>query len=110
MFVGLSTTPMSLPWLLKYSAEGAWRRRRRIVNHATKPAMSATPTMPPTTPPAIAPAFELFLEGDEGVIVELELGTLKALPVTSGESVTGPIIHKRCGSLAQIRTASTLCQ
>ncbi|SRR6266404_2808365 len=104
---------MSLPCPLKYSAEGAWRGQRRIMNHATKPAMSAIPTTPPITPPAIAPVFELLLEGDEGVIVDwllVELGTLKALPVTSGESVTGPIIHMRCGSLAQIRTADTLRQ
>jgi hypothetical protein len=81
------------------------------VNHATKPAIRATPATPPATPPAIAPAFELLLDDDNagedvpGVIVErllVELGTLEALPVTSGESVIEPIstVHKRCGSLA----------
>ena len=66
---------MSLPWALIYSVEGAWRRLRRIVNHATDPAIRATPTTPPTTPPAIAPVFELLLDEDDvgedvpGVIV-----------------------------------------
>jgi hypothetical protein len=78
------------------------------VNHVIKPAIRATPTIPPTIPPTasptippvIAPAFELlFDDGDDdddagedvpGVIVGwllVELGTLEALPVTSGESV-----------------------
>jgi hypothetical protein len=60
----------------------------------------ATPMTPPMTPPAIAPAFELLLDDDDdeeagedapGVIVDwllVELGTLEALPVTSGESPT----------------------
>ena len=79
---------------------------------------------PPMTPPAIAPAFELLLDDDDdddagedgpGVIVDwlrVELGTLKALPVTSGESVIEPIstIRKRRGPLAQTRTANTLRQ
>lgn len=74
--------------------------------------------MPPTTPPAIAPVFELPLEDDGtgaavlGVIVDwlarVELGTIEALPVTSGESVTEPRINKRCGSLAKTRTAGSL--
>ena len=75
------------------------------MNHVIKPAIRATPTIPPTIPPTasptippvIAPAFELlFDDGDDagedvpGVIVGwllVELGTLEALPVTSGESV-----------------------
>ena len=89
------------------------------MNHVTKPAIRATPTTPPMTPPAIAPAFELLLEDDgagEDVLDEIidwllvELGTLEALPVTSGESVTRPMIHKRRGSLklACIHTPNTL--
>jgi hypothetical protein len=90
------------------------------VNHATRPAIRATTATPPTTPPAIAPAFELLLNDEEdevtpGVKVEwliVELGTLEALPVTSGESVIEPIstAHKGCGSLVLIRTAGTLRQ
>jgi hypothetical protein len=52
------------------------------------------------TPPAIAPEFELLLEaldGDDDEVAPgvgkllVELGTVKALPVTSGESVMEPI-------------------
>jgi hypothetical protein len=61
----------------------------------------------------MAPAFELLFDDEDdagedvpGVIVEwllVELGTLEALPVTSGESMIEPIstVHKRCGSWAQ---------
>jgi hypothetical protein len=89
---------MSLSWPLIYSTEGGERARlRRIVNHATKPLIRATPMMPPTTPPAIAPVFELLLEDNDtvedvlGVVVvppPTELGVTEALPVTSGESPT----------------------
>ena len=48
------------------------------------------------TLPAIAPAFELLLDDDDaredvpGVILLVELGTLEALPVTSGKPVIEP--------------------
>jgi hypothetical protein len=95
---------MSPPWPLIYAIEGAERaRRRRMTNHATTPPIKAAPMMPPTTPPAIAPAFELLLcaveveaadvpDADElGVRVDWEtltvdVGTIEAVPVTSGES------------------------
>ena len=99
---------MSPPaWPLIYAIEGAERaRRRRITNHATAPAIKAAPIKPPTTPPAIAPALELLCEAavededeatdvpdaDElGVNVEWEtpavdVGTIEAVPVTSGVS------------------------
>lgn len=76
----------------------------------------AIPTTPPTTPPAITAVSELPLEDATGedVLVDwvplVELGTTEALPVTSGKSVPVPRIHKRCGSLAKIRTASRLRQ
>jgi hypothetical protein len=66
--------------------------------HATTPAIKAAPTNAPTTPPAIAPEFELLWEvevGDEpdpvvlGFRVDWEavnIGTMEAVPVTSGES------------------------
>jgi hypothetical protein len=74
-----------------------------MTNHATTPPIKAAPMMPPTTPPAIAPAFELLLcaveveaadvpDADElGVRVDWEtltvdVGTIEAVPVTSGES------------------------
>ena len=63
------------------------------------PAIKATMTMAPTTPPAIAPAFELlcgFEVGDEldpdGLEVDwvtVDVGTMEAVPVTSGESRPG---------------------
>ena len=109
------------------------------MNHATKPVITATPMTPPTTPPAIAPAFDLLFGNDDcaredvssavvddgacedipGVIVNwllvvvlVELGTLEVLPVTSGESVieSDSTVHKKCDSLAQIRTADNLRQ
>jgi len=76
------------------------------------PAIKAAPTRPPTTPPAILPAFELPLddasdeegEADEGALAAtvdwlflVEVGTMGTLPVTSGESVTGPSMRKRLG-------------
>jgi hypothetical protein len=95
------------------SEEGATRaRRRRIMNHKTMPAVKAAPTRPPTTPPAILPAILLppddgsdeegdTDEGALGVTVDwlflVEVGTMATLPVTSGESVTGPSMHKRLG-------------
>jgi len=74
-----------------------------MTNHAATPAIKAAPTMPPTTPPAIAPALELLCEvegeaeaadewdADElGVKVDwetlIDVGTMEADPVTSGES------------------------
>jgi hypothetical protein len=76
----------------------------RACGNRAKPAIRATPT----TPPAIAPVFELPLDedgtGDEvlGLTVDwlarVGLGTIEALPVTSGESVTEPRIR---GSLAK---------
>jgi len=72
------------------------------MNNATATALKAAPTRPPTTPPAIAPAFELLLCGVEvevddepvlvapGVVVDSDakivVGTMEAVPVTSGES------------------------
>jgi len=95
---------MSPPWPLIYAIEGAERaRRRRTTNHATAPIIAAAPMMPPITPPAIAPVFELLCGIEEavddeaadvpvvGVKVEWEtetvdVGTMRAVPVTSGES------------------------
>jgi len=113
------------PWSPIYASEGVERARlRRMANHATRPAINAAPKMPPTTPPAIAPPFELPLEDDDeedadagvdaGVRVDwlplVKVGTMEALPVTSGESVTEPQIRKRRGLLAKLRTTSSLRQ
>lgn len=97
---------MSLPWPLEYSAGGAERARmRRIVNQVTKPAIRATPITPPITPPAITPVSDPPLKDDLGVTVDwpllVEVGTIEALPVTSGDSVAAPKIHKRCGSVGK---------
>ena len=71
---GTAIPPMSpLPSI--YPVEGAERaRRRRMVNHATMPAIKAAPTMPPTTPPAIAPAFELPLEDEFDADEDVDVG------------------------------------
>jgi hypothetical protein len=80
------------------------------MNQKTMPAIKAATTRPPTTPPAILPVFELLLddgpddeegdmdEGALGATVDwlflVEVGTMGTLPVTSGESVTGPSMRK----------------
>jgi hypothetical protein len=45
-------------------------------NHAARPVMAPTPTIPPTTPPAIAPTFELFEVGVEDPVLVVETDTL----------------------------------
>ena len=87
------------------------------MNQKTMPAIKAATARPPTTPPAILPAFELLLddgsdeEGDMdesgiGEIVDwsflVEVGTMGAPLVTSGESVTGPSMRKRLGFAGKV--------
>lgn len=84
-----------------------------MTNHATAPIIAAAPTRPPITPPAIAPAFELLCGVEEavddeaadvrvaGVKVDWEtltadVGTMRAVPVTSGESRPGVGVNT-CG-------------
>lgn len=45
-------------------------------NHAARPAMAPTTTIPPTTPPAVAPTFELFEVVVEDPVLVVETGTL----------------------------------
>lgn len=45
-------------------------------NHAARPTMAPTPTIPPTTPPAVAPTFELFKVVVEDPVLVVETGTL----------------------------------
>jgi hypothetical protein len=77
-----------------------------MTNHATTPATKPATTTPPTTPPAIAPVFELLLdelvEDDAEVcgtidgLALVEVGTIEAVPVTSGESLAVSGIHETC--------------
>jgi hypothetical protein len=87
---------------------------RRIVNQVTKPAIRATPITPPTTLPAITPVSEPPLKDVLGVIVGwpllVEVGTIEALPVTSGDSVARQKYIRDVVALAKIRTAGGLCQ
>ena len=83
-----------------------------MMYHNMRPAIKAAPTMPPTMPLTISPASELSSSDDEsdeddnmgegdGVAVDLlspvEVGTMEALPVTSGESETELSIQETFG-------------